>query len=58
MLIYQHTNFSQFSLIHVSADCSLKFLEARALLAEMFCDLLHLDGRALAQQRTTELVGI
>lgn len=52
MLIYQRTHFSKFSLICFSADYSLNFLEAGALLAEMLCDLLHLDGRAVARQIT------
>jgi len=56
MLVYQHRNFSEFSLVCFSADRSPKFLEGRTALAEMLCDLLHLDGRALARQRTTDRV--
>lgn len=56
MLIYEHRNFSTFRLICFFADYSPEFLKARTLLAEMLCDLLHLDGRALARQRTTDRV--
>lgn len=56
MVFYQHRNFSKFSWICFSADYSPKFLEARTLLAEMLCDLLHLDGKALARQRATDRV--
>lgn len=53
MLIYQSRIFSKFSLICFSADYSSKILEGRTLLAEILCDLLHLDGGALARQRKT-----
>lgn len=37
-----------------SIDYSPKFLEARALLAEMLHDLVCPDGKALAKQRTAD----